>query len=270
MIGMWTTAENRVRAARLQEAAASARKRGDIGEALEDEPAAKEIFAALRSLEIAEYGTDRDLVNPMTRMHCWPSKTSKENHMHRYKAVRILVAFLLAVALGSPLSANAVQYPVSGQMPIYGLSSPSGSELPLLPAGGVTNIGFQSANYQLFNVATHGIQFKVTSQYITGADGTLSNDFSVDYGPVILSDTDPSLYIVPFHNWRFWGVLVPQTYYYQFDTFVYGTNQHVASPVFSFVWNPYAGTTTPTTPTTPTAPTTPTVPSMSRSEAVSY
>jgi hypothetical protein len=57
---MWTTAEHRVRAARLQEAAASARKRGDIGEALEDEPAAKEIFAALRSLEIAEYGTDRD------------------------------------------------------------------------------------------------------------------------------------------------------------------------------------------------------------------
>ena len=145
-----------------------------------------------------------------------------------------LVGSVCALAL-APATAGAQL----GQMPIYALSPPSGSTLSLQPSFSSTRVVFQSAPASAFDMIA-GITFEVASQNIAGADGTLSDDLNVDYDLIHAGDTDPSIYVTAFRNFNFIGHR-PGVYYFQFSGYTYVTHQHVASPVFSFVWDPAAG-----------------------------
>ena len=148
------------------------------------------------------------------------------------------------------------------EMPIYSLSPASGSRLTLLPSQGSTRVVFQSAVPTAFDMIT-GITFEVASQNILGQDGTLSDDFNVDYNYITAGDTVPGYYVTAFRNFNFNPAYYsPGVYYFQFSAYTYATHQHVASPVFSFVWDPSSGTQA-----TPTAGRDL---SMSRANALSY
>ena len=151
--------------------------------------------------------------------------------------MKLALVVLISVLVLLPATASAQL----GQMPIYRLSPASGSTLSLLPAYGATRVVFQSAPTSYFDMIT-GITFEVASQNVMGRDGTLSDDFNVDYDYIHAGDTDPSVYVTAFRNFNFQGH-TPGTYYFQFSAYTYVTHQHLASPVFWFVWDPTAGAT---------------------------
>ncbi len=176
-----------------------------------------------------------------------------------------LVAYLL-VAGGclsalSPATAGAQL----GTMPIYSLSPASGSTLNLLPSQGSTRVVFQSAPPTSFDMIT-GITFEVATQNILGQDGTLSDDFNVDYNYIHAGDTIPNYYVTAFRNFNFAGY-PPGVYYFQFSAYTYDTHQHVVSPIYWFVWNPSAGTVSAPTPAAPAPAAAPDL-SLSKAEAV--
>jgi hypothetical protein len=175
------------------------------------------------------------------------------------------------VVLGAVVAALLVAGPARAQqlggMPIYALSPASGSTLSLQPSSSSTRVVFQSAPYTDFDMIT-GITFEVSSSPLLGADGTLSDDFNVDYNYIHNGDTDPSVYVTALRNWNFLQSQ-PGIYYLQFSAYTYATHQHVASPVFWFRWDPTA-TAAPTAAPAPAPAPTPAAPdtSMTRSDAI--
>ena len=65
-------------------------------------------------------------------------------------------------------------------MPIYALSPTNGSTLTLAPSDGSTRVVFQSEPSSYFDLVT-GITIEVSASNALGRDGTLSDDFNVDY-----------------------------------------------------------------------------------------
>ena len=108
----------------------------------------------------------------------------------RRAGMKLALVVLISVLVLLPATASAQL----GQMPIYRLSPASGSTLSLLPAYGATRVVFQSAPTSYFDMIT-GITFEVASQNVMGRDGTLSDDFNVDYDYIHAGDTDPSVYV---------------------------------------------------------------------------
>ena len=172
----------------------------------------------------------------------------------------VALVLVLAALIVAPATASAQL----GLMPIYALSPASGATLSLMPSSASTRLVFQSEPPAYYDMIT-GITFEVASQNVVGQDGTLSDDFNVDYDYIHSSDTNPSFYVTALRNFNFLNS-APGTFYYQFSAYTYATHQHLASPVFSFVWDPHSGAATaPVTPTTPAA--TPTKPDLSMSYA---
>ena len=181
---------------------------------------------------------------------------------HKSVIAILALALCAAVQAGAPSLASAQL----GQMPIYELSPASGSRLTLLPTYGSTQVVFKSDPATVYDMIA-GITLEVASQNVQGQDGTLSDDFNVDYNVIHAGDTSPGYYLTAFRNFNFDPAYhAPGVYYFQFSGYTYASHQHVASPVFSFVWDPSAAVqTTPTA--TPT--TTPSL-KMSRANALAY
>jgi hypothetical protein len=140
--------------------------------------------------------------------------------------------------------------------------------LSLQPSYSSTRVVFQSAPYTDFDMIT-GITFEVSSSPLLGADGTLSDDFNVDYNYIHNGDTDPSVYVTALRNWNFLQSS-PGIYYVQFSAYTFATHQHVASPVFWFRWDPTATAAPAPAPVTAPANTPAPAPdtSMARSDAI--
>jgi hypothetical protein len=140
------------------------------------------------------------------------------------------------------------------------LKSPSnGATLTLTPHESSTPVVVQSEPSNFFDLIV-GIQLEVSPVSTLGQDGTLSDDFVVDYDYLTPSDTQAGYYISRFHHWRFFN---PGIYYYQFSGYTYG-HDFTASPIYYFVYDPSAGMTAP-----PASSPAPPDLSMSRSDAVS-
>jgi hypothetical protein len=189
---------------------------------------------------------------------------AKHRNPRRRAGPLALVVICAALATFAPATASAQL----GVMPIFSLSPPNGSTLTLLPSQGSTRVVFQSLPATSFNMIT-GITYEVSSQPILGEDGTLSDDFDVDYNYIHTGDTDPSVYVTGIRNWNFAGY-APGTYYFQISAYMFDTFQHVASPVYSFTWNPNATAPAPAPAPAPAAPAAGPDLSLSTGEALSH
>ena len=165
----------------------------------------------------------------------------------------VLLMFLAIVTGG--VSSPAPAAAQAGVMPIYALSPTNGSTLTLAPSDGSTRVVFQSEPSSYFDLVS-GITIEVSASNALGRDGTLSDDFNVDYNFVSPSDSAAQdLYVTSLRHFHFYkfdydsqqyiSKYPPGVYYFQFSAYTYGTHQHLISPVFSFVWNPTGATTTP-------------------------
>jgi hypothetical protein len=82
-----------------------------------------------------------------------------------------------------------------------------------------------------------GIQFEVSGEHHR-PNGTLSDDFVIDYDYIHRSDSNPNIYVTRLQNFRY---LRPgHLYYFQFSGYTYG-GDFTASPIFYFVYDPAAG-----------------------------
>jgi len=144
--------------------------------------------------------------------------------------LKLLIA--VAIAAAALPGADAVAY---APMPIYWMSPGSGSALPLMPRVGSTPVVIRSEPMSYFNMIA-GIQLEVSSENVIGQDGTLSDDFVLDYDYIHNSDTTPGYYVTRFQNFRY---TVAGTYYFQFLAYTYA-GEFVASPVYWFVYDPSA------------------------------
>src|ERR1700712_1250599 len=115
----------------------------------------------------------------------------RRNPRHRAGPLALVVCAVLATLAPATASAQL------GVMPISYLSPASGSTLTLLPSQSSTRVVFQSLPATSFDMIT-GITYEVSSQPILGQDGTLSDDFNVDYNYIHAGDTDPSVYVTSF------------------------------------------------------------------------
>jgi hypothetical protein len=172
-----------------------------------------------------------------------------------------VLKFVLAVAV-SWTSIPAAQASAYTPMPIYSMSPTNGTTLPLTPHESSTSVVIQSAPSSYFDMIAR-IQLEVSPVSTLGQDGTLSDDFVLDYDYLQPSDTEAGYYVTRFHNFRY---LNPGIYYYQFSGYTYG-HDFTASPIYYFVYNPSAGA--PAPPASAPAPNPPDL-SMSRNEAVQY
>jgi hypothetical protein len=170
-----------------------------------------------------------------------------------------VLKFLLAAAIAWTAipAAHASAYT---PMPIYSMSPTNGATLPLTPHESSTAVVIQSEPSSFYDMIA-GIQLEVSPVSTLGQDGTLSNDFVMDYDYLQPSDTGAGYYLARFHNFRY---LNPGIYYYQFSGYTYG-HDFTASPIYHFVYDPSAGGAAPPA-STPAAPDL----SMSRNEAVQY
>jgi hypothetical protein len=121
-------------------------------------------------------------------------------------------------------------------MPIYALSPASGSTLGLKPAESSTNVFFTSEASSYYNMVA-GLTLEVATANVMSTDGTLSNDYNIDYDIVQQADSGPNQYKATIHNYRF---TTPGVYYFQFSGYnVY--SEFLVSPVYSFTFDPNAG-----------------------------
>lgn len=174
-----------------------------------------------------------------------------------------MLKLLLAVAV-SLIGIPAAQASAYTPMPIYSMSPTDGATLALAPHDASTTVVIQSEPSSFFDMIA-GIQLEVSPVSTLGQDGTLSNDFVLDYDYLQPSDTQAGYYVARFHNFRY---LNPGIYYYQFSGYTYG-HDFTASPIYYFVYDPSAGVPAPPSSTPAPSPSPPDL-SMSRSEAVQY
>lgn len=182
------------------------------------------------------------------------------SHVRPRSGRRLMGVLVVAISVAAVGAGDAAAYT---PMPIYWKSPANGATLPLTPRYSSTPVVIQSEPSSFFNLLA-GIELEVSPVSTLGQDGTLSDDFVLDYDYLKPSDTQIGYYITRFQNFRY---LNPGIYYYQFHGYTYG-GDFTASPIFYFVYDPSAGVTPPPSQPAPSS-SSPDL-SMSRSQAIRY